>query len=332
MQKQYAKIMCKNIKNFHHFIRKGSKKQIHGFILCFFSTKKYQKPYKMTNIHFSIAILFMILLFLHKNIHAQVDNFPQNTEQKINERVKKQLDSLLKIKLDSIVNIAKHKPKTTVQAFQYRFLGDGFTMQGNVNRILVTHRLEIAYTKNKFQFEANPRFVYGEQNTNLAERDFFSDASVNFFHSKKLYLFGLGTYEFSNLRGILNRYLGGIGAGWRVFHGENIDFSLTNAFIYESTDFLRRTDFATWRNSTRIKLKYNLTNPQIRFVQYIFLQPSIQDADNFRWNMNFLAEMPLHKGFSCRVSVDNFYESVIFDNRQQNDLTFRFGFSWGNRQ
>ncbi len=286
------------------------------------------------------CLIFLYQSTLHENLFAQIVISPIiSPNDTINnlilqKYINQKVDSLLKIKIDSIIQSKTKQetaPKSPPHAFQYRILGDGFTMEGNANRILMTYRTELAYTKNRFQMESNPRFVYGEQNTNLAERDFFSDLSINFYKNQILYGFGLGTYEFSNLRGIANRYLGGVGVGWRIYNNHNLQFSLTNAFIYESTDFIRRTDFATWRNSTRIKLKYGILQQRIKFAHYIFFQPSIQDINNVRWNINFLAEMPLYKGFSCRLSIDDFYESIVFDNRKQNDLTFRFGFLWGNK-
>ncbi len=275
-----------------------------------------------------IGTLFFItfyLFFQSTILFCQIDS--------LSIKYKKQIDSLVKIKVDSILLNQKKAviiPKNPI--FQYRLIGDGFTMQGNINRILLSARAEISLNTKFLQFDSNPRFIFGEQNTNLAERDFFMDINTSLVHQKKVYLFGLGAYEFSNLRGILERILAGGGVGVHLVRKNNVQISMSNAIFFERTDFLRRTDFQTWRNSTRLKLKYSLWQNRFNFLHYVFYQPSLEDASNVRWNFNTIIEMPIFNGLNFRISVDNFYESFVVDNRKNNDLTTRFGFSWGNKR
>jgi hypothetical protein len=282
----------------------------------------YQKRY----IKLCQTSYFIIIFYIFLNICLAQENLT-NQQQKL-------IDSLVKIKVDSTLKAIQIKQNTRPKPtkFQYRLVGDGLSMQGNINRILFTTRAEIVYDLKKIHFESSPRFAYGEQNTNLAERDFFMDMNISMFHEQKIYGFGLGAYEFSNLRGILERYVAGIGIGWQIIRKENFIFSISNAVFYESTNFTRRTDFTTWRNSTRVKLKYNLFNNHLRFLHYIFYQPSLEDFSNVRWNINNVIEIPVYSNLNFRISLDNFYESLVVDNRKNNDLTFRIGLSWGNRR
>ncbi|TAE69313.1 MAG: DUF481 domain-containing protein [Bacteroidetes bacterium] len=287
----------------------------------------------LNNIHIvkknnqNVSFLMFLCLFLFSHFI-----FPQTDSTFI--KYKKQIDSLVKIKVDSIVSNQKKTTKTDtkISIFQYRLVGDGLTMQGNINRILLSARAELGLNTKKIQFETNPRFTFGEQNTNLAERDFFIDMNASVYHQKKIYAFALGAYEFSNLRGILERILAGGGIGWHIIRKNNTQISISNALFFETTDFVRRTDFKTWRNSTRMKIKYSFWNNRLNFLHYIFYQPSLQDASNVRWNFNMIIEMPIYNGLNFRISVDNFYESFVVDNRKNNDLTTRFGFSWGNKR
>ncbi|TAG01129.1 MAG: DUF481 domain-containing protein [Cytophagia bacterium] len=278
----------------------------------------------MKNIFLLFVILLSFLLCPFFSF-AQIENTPN---------YKRMIDSLVQFKVDSTLKNQKNREKSTpkIPTFQYRFVGDGFTMQGNINRILLSARTEISLNTKKVQFETNPRFTFGEQNTNLAERDFFVDLNTSIFHQKKVYLFGLGAYEFSNLRGILERILAGGGLGWHIIQKNNFQLSISNAVFFETTNFIRRTDFSTWRNSTRLKLKYSLWENRLNFLHYAFYQPSLFDASNIRWNFNIVIEMPIYKGLNFRFSLDNFYESFVVDNRKNNDLTTRFGFSWGNKR
>jgi hypothetical protein len=237
-------------------------------------------------------------------------------------------DTLFQIGEDSI---KVSEPFIIFDSLQYRFIADGNFTRGNVNRTLMILRAEITYNGPIVSLATNPRFTYGEQNNNLAERDTYIDLFIDIYKERKVYGFGLATIETSNLRGIDLRQLAGGGAGFRLVQRKQNTLTLTNAIIYESTEFRERQAVTTLRNSTRLKGKHALLQNKIRFTHITFFQPSLTNISNIRWNTLLALELPLSKWVTFRSSFENSYESIVEPTRKRNDSRLTFGISIGNR-
>ncbi|MDO1445225.1 DUF481 domain-containing protein [Rhodocytophaga aerolata] len=237
-------------------------------------------------------------------------------------------DSLLS---ESSLPATPNDPFINFDSLQYRFIGDGNFTSGNVNRSLAVIRAEIAYNGPIVSLTTHPRFTYGKQNGVQAERDTYVDLFIDIYKQKKIYGFGLGTLETSNLRGITLRQLAGAGIGFRLAQDAKHTLSVTNAIIYESTDFRERTTVSTLRNSTRLKGTHSFLQNRIRFNHLTFLQPSLSDISNVRWNTILSLELPLSKWFALRAGFENTYESIVDETRRKNDSRITFGFSVGNK-
>jgi hypothetical protein len=216
-------------------------------------------------------------------------------------------------------------------SLQYRFTGDGNFASGNVNRSLIILRAEVAYSGPVVSLTTHPRYTYGRQNGVQAERDIYVDLFLDIFKQRRVYGFGLGTVETSNLRGITLRQLAGGGIGLRLAQNRIHTLSITNAIIYESTDFRERASVRTLRNSTRLKGKHSLLQNRIRLNHVTFLQPSLTDISNVRWSTLVALELPLSKWFLLRAGFENTYESIVAENRKRNDSRITFGFTVGNK-
>ncbi|QMU29312.1 DUF481 domain-containing protein [Adhaeribacter radiodurans] len=237
-------------------------------------------------------------------------------------------DSILGMPADSIP-----KPKAAIlDSLSYRFIGDGNFSRGNVNRSLLVLRAEINLLGPAINISTNPRFTYGKQNRILAERDTYVDLFIDVFKKRKVYVFGLGTIERSNLRGIDWRKLAGAGVGFRLFQNDRHNVSLTDAVIYESTNFEERPTTSIVRNSMRLKGKHSFLNDRMRLTHISFYQPAINNFSNVRWNTLITLELPINRWVSMRGSFENSYESVVDVTRKRNDTRFTFGISIGNRQ
>jgi hypothetical protein len=275
-------------------------------------------------------ILFLSFLgIINTSLVAQV--IPSDSLQKI------QIDSLIRANqklqksLDSIIRAHTRLPAPARPAFLYRITTDATLSSGNVNRELVVLASSWSYTKEIFSLEMNPRYAYGKQNGNIAERDFFSDFNFDVFNHRVVYGFGLGILEISNLRAIDLRLLGGLGIGFHILRKPNANFSITNALIYESTNFRNNQDILTFRNSVRFKGKYSLFHNRLKISHLAFIQPSIQDIENVRWSANLGIEIPLHRLLSLRTAFTNSYESIVAENRKRNDFAWTIGLAFGNK-
>ncbi len=218
-----------------------------------------------------------------------------------------------------------------LDTLRYRFVGDGNFARGNVNRTLVVLRAELLVTGPVISIATNPRFTYGKQNGILAERDSYMDLFVDVFKKRRTYLFGLGILETSNLRRIDLRKMIGAGVGYRVANTKNNHLTLTDAIVYESTNFREKATVTTIRNSFRVKGKHSFLQDKIRLNHITFVQPALNDLSNLRWNTIFSIELPLNKYITLRTSFENFYESVVQTSRKRNDSRLTFGISIGNK-
>lgn len=242
------------------------------------------------------------------------------------------------LKLLPADSLAASRPDTTIPAprvlidtIRYRFIGDGNFTQGNVNRSLMVLRAELTFSGPVINIATNPRFTYGKQNGILAERDSYVDLFVDVFKKRRTYVFGLGALETSNLRRIEVRQMAGAGIGYRVLRSARHDLSLTDAVLYESTDFYEKSTVTTIRNSFRIKGKHSFLSDKFRFNHLTFIQPALNDLSNLRWNTILSAELPLNKWVSLRASFENSFESVVEVGRRRNDSRITFGISVGNK-
>lgn len=245
-------------------------------------------------------------------------------------------DSLKIQKADSLLSESslanpKGDPFINFDSLQYRFIGDGNFASGNVNRSLAVIRAEIAYNGPIVSLTTHPRFTYGRQNGVQAERDTYVDLFLDIYKQKRVYGFALATLETSNLRGINLRRLAGIGIGLRLAQNKDHSLSITNAIIFEATDFRERATVSTLRNSMRLKGKHSFLQNRIRFNHLTFLQPSLNDFSNLRWNTILSLELPINKWFALRAGFENTYESLVEESRKKNDSRITFGFSVGNK-
>lgn len=215
-------------------------------------------------------------------------------------------------------------------SLSYRFLGDGNFTRGNVNRSLMVLRAELTLGGPAVALTTHPRFSYGKQNGRLAERDTYVDVLLDVFKKKKIYAFGLATVERSNLRRIDWRQVAGAGVGFRLIQTSRHTLSLTNALIYESTNFRERPTLTTARNSARLKGKHSFQEDRIQLTHITFVQPALNFA-SLRWNTLISLELPLTRWVTVRSSFENSYESVVEATRKKNDSRLTFGFAVGNR-
>ncbi|GGM87708.1 hypothetical protein GCM10010967_20350 [Dyadobacter beijingensis] len=236
-------------------------------------------------------------------------------------------DSLVAPKPDT----ALAPPRVLIDTVRYRFIGDGNFTRGNVNRSLMVLRAELIFSGPVINIATNPRFTYGKQNGILAERDSYLDLFVDVFKKRRTYVFGLAALETSNLRRIDLRQMAGAGIGYRVLRSKSHDLSLTDAMLYESTNFFEKATVTTIRNSFRIKGKHSFLSDKFRFNHLTFIQPALNDLSNVRWNTILSAELPLNKWVTLRTSFENSYESVVETGRKRNDSRITFGISIGNK-
>ncbi len=259
----------------------------------------------------------------------------------------KKIDSLATLKAQKIVQFkldsihkqnSKPPKKTPVVTFQW--VGSSQVNTGNVQRTLfsTTGRFQVRGKSRFYKLYTDANYIYGEKSNVISENDLVWNVNHSFWYEKRFYGIAFGTYEYSNLRGIRNRYLAGVGVGCQLINipadkAKNRWFvpyvSITNSLLYESTDFLVIRDIEVLRNSTRFLANFSLFKGKLILNNTVFLQPSLNDP-NFRASWNNVLRLPLSSWFSLQSTLDYSYESLVLAGRQNSDVRLLFGFTFGN--
>jgi hypothetical protein len=216
---------------------------------------------------------------------------------------------------------------------------DGTTSSGNVNRQLLNFKTTLNFENPKsiFGFFTSPKFQFGMNSDVLQEREILLDLNTTLFYAQHdVYGLVFGAFEQSNLRKITSRYNVGLGIGWKILGGKRtakskIKLSISNAIVHEVTDFESKQDKNIYRNSTRIKLKYDIIPDKLFFQSVVFLQPSLTD-NYYRWNTSSQFSYKVGKHIAILASFENTYENfnVVGIQNSQTNTTFGLVYSGSN--
>ncbi len=213
----------------------------------------------------------------------------------------------------------------TNSPYRYRLTADGTATRGNVNRFLLqlTGAFDFAASK-RFKLSSTPSFVYGRQNFLLNEREWFGDFRTTYRHEERVYYLAFGSFERSNLRKILSRWIVAAGAGVKIVNRPKAYLSLTNVLLHENTDYLELNDISVWRNSARLFGTYTL-NDHLTISHSTFWQPALNKRGNVRWSGSVSVQIKMTNALSLRSTLANSYESVVVPGRVRDDLRWTMG-------
>lgn len=214
--------------------------------------------------------------------------------------------------------------------FNYTVWANGNFSIGNVQRILVEAGSKVNVKFGKIvQLATSPYYAYGEQNGNLAERELNTDIHLSLWHEKRVYAIAFADGGVSNLRRIDLRYLGGAGVGLKLIDRPSAYISLTNAILYEHTDYRDRETTQIWRNSTRLFANLKFFKNKMSLTTTAFAQPSL-NSSNFRCNSITTIGFTLNKLLKLTTNFRQSYESFVPEGRKHHDLNWTIGIAVGN--
>jgi hypothetical protein len=214
--------------------------------------------------------------------------------------------------------------------FKYRVALDGILTKGNVNRALITFRNIFTYELKKITINMNTYAATGSQSKNLAEEELLNNLTIHHNLTKRLYILGINTFEHSHLRGINLRWQAGGGLGFNLWKSDTNSLTISNAFLYESTDFSKIPDIKTVRNSTRLKGQHSFRHKHLLIMHETFFQPSVINISNITFRTNITISIPVTKFTSIRLTCNDSYETIIQPGKKNNDFQLTFGFSISN--
>lgn len=214
----------------------------------------------------------------------------------------------------------------------------GFFQGGNVETIIFRAKSDISFKPFKnWVFKTQNSYVYQEFGKQKADEDILS---LNFLYlnpERKLYPLLLGFVSTNFRREIDLRSLLGAGVTYQVLKKKKDWLKVALTSEYEQTRF-KKTNFNTvaYNGSKNINTfratiwangKYYLFKNKLVFTHEVYYQPSLEKANNYRWQTDFGLELPLWKFLNFRINYLRTFESIVIENQKQEDSMLTFGFT-----
>ncbi len=236
---------------------------------------------------------------------------------------------LISLKVNAQLN-----KKDTVD-WQIKLSASGSLLDGNVARLLLVNRLEIAHAQPAWGLSTRSDYQYGTTRRVTTENDF---VSYNFFYLHplhKIYPYLMAIVETNYRRKIEFRYQVGPGSSYTAWSKRNNLLRLSITGTYEHSRF-GETKFkyiadtlsntiTVWRITGRIFCRQKLFEDKLNLLYEFWWQQSITDYHNYRLYNEAVFEVPLCKEFSFRTGFRYTYENVRLEKLKPFDLFWTFG-------
>jgi hypothetical protein len=213
----------------------------------------------------------------------------------------------------------------------------GLFMKGNVNRLILINKLEVAYANRDWGASNRTDYQFGTINSVRSENDW---VSYNFLYLKPLnrwYPFFMGVVETNLRRKIDFRVQTGIGVTHSLVRkpGRVLKLSVTGTYDYtkfEGNKFYLINDsssnsIATPRLIGRIYGKQSIISGGLNCLYEVWWQQSIVDKKNFRFYSEQSFELPLFPPLTFKTTVRYTYESIGLRGLKPYDLLLMIGLS-----
>jgi hypothetical protein len=226
------------------------------------------------------------------------------------------------LRLQTRVNIGGNWQEGNFEIFTLRAKADLSTMLGNGTWV----------------FKTQNNYLYQEVFKTRVDEDIFSRNFLYFKPQSRIYGFAIGFISTNFRRKIDIRYFGGGGATWQIIRTDKNILKIAAGILYEETkfkidnfniDFYDGSRFINvLRSSHWLIGKHEMFGGKVILDYYCFIQPSLQRADNYRWQVEASLDFPLSKALKVGVSYIYTYENVIADRLRNFDQFFTYGFTY----
>lgn len=222
---------------------------------------------------------------------------------------------------------------------QYNTALAGSLQTGNVEAVAVRLKADFSFAPTSlWAFKTQNTYRYQEFYTRKADNDF---SGRNFFYlwqRHQVYPFAMVFISTNYRRKIDFRYFTGAGATWQVVRTPRHTVKVALSGVYESTRFAGDTynyaeyngseNIDTWCASAWLMGKHTLVDNRLRLYYEAFVQPSLEQNGNFRWQTEIGLEWPVWKGFSGTINYIFTHENVVVSTVKADDRLLTFGIAY----
>jgi hypothetical protein len=214
----------------------------------------------------------------------------------------------------------------------------GFYQGGNVETLIFRAKSDFSFKPlKKWVFKTQNSFVYQEFNKEKADADILSLNFLYFNPERKIYPLVLAILSTNFRREIDFRYLLGAGVNFQILTTKNSWLKFAISSEYEKTDFAKadfnRAEYDgnqsinTFRGTFWVNGKYKLFKKKVIVTHEFYVQPSLEQSNNFRWQADVGLELPLWKFLNFKINYLHTFESIVIQNQKQKDNILTFGFT-----
>ncbi len=205
-----------------------------------------------------------------------------------------------------------------------------FTSTGVYNKtkdlksFVFNNTVSFGINQKKIAFYAGGSWIYGTQNKQLSNNDFAAVANIDYLKDvQKFYYWGLVNYDNSYSLKINYRFQFGTGVGYTFIKEPNLDFEVSDGFVFETSDLtdpvIGKDVYQTVRNSLRMKYRWSY-NKTFSLEGADFYQPSVISFDDYILKLNNTLSVKLNKWLSIDASMT--YNKISRTNRENLLLTY----------
>jgi len=212
----------------------------------------------------------------------------------------------------------------------------GFWQSGNVETLILRGRTDFTIKPfKKWVYKNTNSYVYQEFGKEKADADFLSLNFLYFNPEKRFYPQVLAFASTNFRRQIDSRFLIGAGATYQIIQQKEHWLKASLTFEYEDTRFNTNTfnqsqfnetnDINTYRGTIWINGQYELFKKKVVLKHESYIQPSLENSDNYRWQADLGLEFPIWKFLSFKINYLHTYESIVIEGQQEEDTFLTFG-------
>lgn len=217
----------------------------------------------------------------------------------------------------------------------------GFWQSGNVNTLIFRAKADLKWKPlEKLQIRSQNSYLYQEFGKEKADEDILSLNFIEYNPEKRFFPLAIGIVS-SNFRREINvRYILGAGVTYKVIDKDNEWVKFSVSWEYENTNFRKNSfnfeeyegqnQINTVRNTIWMSGKKKLFKEKLSLGLEAYFQPSLQDGNNYRWQADFSAEVPITNRLNFKINYLHTYERIVVEDQKQQDGILTFGVSWKN--
>ncbi|SRR6056297_2080668 len=214
----------------------------------------------------------------------------------------------------------------------------GIWQGGNVETVIFRAKSDLTYIPFKrWVFKTQNSYVYQAFGGQKADEDILSLNFLYFNPQKRVYPLLLGFASTNFRREIDLRYLVGTGVTFQLLEKKNAWLKMAVSAEYEQTNFgnttFNRPEYNatsvinTFRGTFWVNGKYKVFEDKLVLTHEFYIQPSLERADNFRWQADLGIELPLWTYLNFKINYLHTFESIVIADQRQEDHILTFGFT-----